>query len=422
MGLLARCRALLFLLLVVCTLSGAALAGPGANETGPVSATTTPVPYAITLFIPSSNMIHSDHILDAVNTPERGVLFGTSFGLSMYNGTWSTRHINRDNITEGLMDEFITAVEYDPGGNQWIGYSGGIQIYDGRYYQTIRDQQLLKDPRIQDIQRWDDEMWIATGNAGIHRYKNGRWTWYQPASEGGPGFYDAREMALDPLHAILVIVSADNGHWVLSRTGDGSVRFDQIARKRGTFDLLDHVRRDPRGGVYFFNDTTVMHYTPAAGYVPVLTAKEVTVKDMAINDLAGAPDGRIYLATDDGIYTWNNNAVEQHLSRFEGIGTSEIVRTVIFDAEDRVWFATKGHVGYFYGESRAAPDITIVTFGPPETTETATPVMTPVPAPQVSESPVGEPPATGGLGPILDPILRAITTILSRLGLAPAPQ
>ena len=90
-------------------------------------------------------MIHSDQIMDQINTLDgNGILFGTSFGLSMYNGTWSTRHINRDNISQGLMDEFITAVEYDHNGNLWIGYPSGIQIYNGVYYQSLRDQQLLQ--------------------------------------------------------------------------------------------------------------------------------------------------------------------------------------------------------------------------------------------------------------------------------------
>ncbi|PKG31219.1 hypothetical protein, partial [Methanoregula sp.] len=336
-----NCKALLFLV-IACAITGAALAVPPAGDSGTAAETDpVPVPYTITLFIPSATMIHSDQILDMVSTPERGVLIGTSFGLSMYNGTWSTRHINRDNLTEGLMDDYITAVEYDPAGNPWIGYSGGIQIYDGRYYTTIRDQQLLKDKRIQDIQRWHDAMWIATGNAGIHRFRNGVWTWYQPMSKGGPGFYDAREIALDPLHDILVLVTADNGHWVIRASGDGTISFEQIAIKRGSYDLLDHVRRDPAGGVYVFNDTTVMQYTPGSGYVPVLTTRDITRKQMTINDLAAAPDGRLYLATDDGIYLWNNG-VERQLSRFEGIGTSEIVRTVYIDAQQRVWFASKG--------------------------------------------------------------------------------
>ncbi|MEI6457142.1 MAG: two-component regulator propeller domain-containing protein, partial [bacterium] len=139
-----------------------------------------PVPYTIKLFIPTALMIHSAQITDMINGRRGEVIIATSFGLSTYNGSWSTRHINLNNISEGMMDDYVTAVEYDHSGNLWIGYSGGLQINNGIYYQSIRDQQLLKETRIHDLQRWDDDMWIATGHAGIHRYRDGTWTWFQP--------------------------------------------------------------------------------------------------------------------------------------------------------------------------------------------------------------------------------------------------
>lgn len=109
----------------------------------PVSTET--IPYSIKFVIPSPNQIHSDQIMDQINGPGGDILFATSFGLSTFNGTWSTRHASLDNISQGLMDDYVTAVEFDQDGNLWIGYSGGIQIYNGLYYQVIRDQQLLKD-------------------------------------------------------------------------------------------------------------------------------------------------------------------------------------------------------------------------------------------------------------------------------------
>ena len=124
------------------------------------------VPFTIKLFAPSQNMIHSDQIMDMISEPGGGVIFATSYGLSFYNGTWETWHLNRNNISAGLMDDFITAVERDNKGNLWIGYSGGIEIYNGVYYQVIADQQLLKDTRINDLQRWNNDMWVATGTAG----------------------------------------------------------------------------------------------------------------------------------------------------------------------------------------------------------------------------------------------------------------
>jgi ligand-binding sensor domain-containing protein len=390
--------------------------------TGNTTTPGLPGPFHITLFIPSPNMIHSDQVLDQVNTPEGGVLFGTSFGLSLFNGTWSTRHINRDNISEGLMDEYVTAVEYDHDGNLWIGYSGGIQIYNGVYYRTIRDQQLLKDTRIHDLQRWHDDMWIATGNSGIHRYRNGIWTWYQPMTKDGPGFYEIHEMALDPMGDSLLIDTADNGLWII-RSPEDPVVFEQIETKDGTYSPQQHVRRDPLGGGYFFNDTRVVHYSTASGFSPILNVHDLTLEDIAINDLAASPEGEIFLATDKGIYIWKDNAVYRYLGRFEGIGTSEVVRTITIDAHNRVWFSTKGYVGYYEEQSNLQNPIRIQVVTP-AAPYIPTPILTAIsPLNQTGSSPISEvtpepEKVQGGLDPILNPILRAINAILSKIGIA----
>jgi len=412
----------LFILLLILV---SPVAAAPLDETNPLNGTNAgaPVsgPFTITLFIPSSNMIHSDQILDMINTPAGDVLFGTSFGLSHYNGTWSTRHINRDNISQGLMDEYIKAIEYDPEGNLWIGYSGGIQIYNGVWYQTLRDQQLFKDPRIQDIQRWNEDMWVATGHSGIHRYRDGVWQWFQPMTSGGPGFYEVREMVLDPTGNTLIIVTADNGLWMVG-SADDPVVFEQIAPKGGSFGLITNVKRDPLGGVYFYNDTSVVHYSPHAGFVPVLTAKDLTQAEIEINDLAAATDGALYLGTDDGIFIWRDGGLYRSVGRFEGIGTSEVVRTVSIDSKNRVWFATKGFVGFYVERSETQNPIRIEMVTPvPEpfsvTSDETPAILTAVTIPSESDSGPGT--RTGGLAPILDPILRALDTVLSKLGIMP---
>jgi ligand-binding sensor domain-containing protein len=413
-----------FTVLVIFLLVFSSVASAASQNTFENSSTSTEsgssAPFRITLFIPASKSIHSDQIQDQINTPDGGVLFGTTYGLSLFNGTWSTRHINRDNISQGLMDEFITAIEYDHDRNLWIGYSGGVQIYNGEYYLTLRDQQLFKDPRIQDLQRWHDDMWVATGNSGIHRFRDGIWTWFQPMTENGPGFYEIREMVLDPAEDSLIITTYDNGTWIV-RSPDDPVIFEQIASKGGSYPSPQHVRRDPHGGVYFFNDTTVIHYSGYSGFTPVLTVQDLTREDISVNDLAAASDGKIFLATDKGIFIWKNSKVYQKLGRFEGIGTSERVRTIIIDSHNRVWFSTEGYVGYYEetSESQNLIPIQIVTpvTDKPAHTSVTIPIVSRT---EVIPATISQPESAAtqdGLAPILNPILRAITSILSKLGI-----
>jgi hypothetical protein len=377
-------------------------------------------PYTVQLFIPTERMVHSDQINDLTSGPKGETIIGTSFGLSTYNGSWSTRHRNLNNISEGLMDDYITAVERDSDGNLWIGYSSGLQIYDGNVYRSIRDQQLLKETRIRDLQRWNNDMWIATGHAGIHRYHDGVWTWYQPMKKTGPGFYEVRNMALDAVHNTLVIATEVEGLWIV-QLPKGQPMFKEITSRSGAYGFLEQVRQDPQGGVYFYNKSMVVHYDPVQGFVPVLTSTDLAAGDISINDITAAPDGRLFIATDSGIYIWQDGGVNNHLSRFEGLGTSPVIRTVTIDAKNRVWFSTKGFVGFYADQAASTIPIEMVT---PVLTRGSTPVLTPVPVP--TPAPV-QPVVTPDqplffaedsflkfLNPIIDPIVKALRAISSR--------
>jgi len=409
---------LLFLFLLVIP------ATAGVNTTTLLSDTTgvtEQVPYTIQLFIPTQRMIHSDQINDITSGPMGETIIGTSFGLSTYNGSWSTRHLDLNNISEGLMDDYITALERDSDGNLWIGYSGGLQIYDGSTYRSIRDQQLLKETRIKDLQRWNNEMWIATGHAGIHRYRNGTWTWYQPMTKKGPGFYEVRSMALDAPHNTLVIATEVEGLWIVQIPEDDQAVFNEISPRYGTYGFLENVRRDPRGGVYLFNKTMVVHYNPGQGFVPALAGSDLAPGDISINDITAAPDGRLFIATDNGIFIWKDGGVTGHLTRFEGLGSSPGIRTVSIDAKNRVWFSSTGYVGFYADQAASAIMIEMVT---PVTTMNSTPARTPTLVPTVA--PV-QPVVTGNqlpffaddsflkfLNPIIDPIAKALRAIGSR--------
>ena len=373
MALHTRSELFLCLLLLFCFVPVAA----GTDVTDPTgSSSGQHYKGAIHLFRPESGSIHSPRINDITNGPHGEVLFATSFGLSTYNGSWSTRHINRDNFSAGLMDDYITALEYDAVGNLWIGFGGGIQIYNGYDYTVIRDTDLLKSLEVRDLQRWNDDMWVATGNAGLHRYHDGIWTWFAPYSRDGPGFYEADSMALDSATDTLLVATGREGLWKVT-VSNGTARFDKIQDKNDPFGLLGHVRRDPAGGAYFFNATQVAHYDPATGFTSLMSTADFGGGASAINEVTGGLDGTLYVATDDGIYVLENGQITGHWSTFEGFGSSHGIRTVFTDAKNRLWFSTQDDVGYYTGDASAGPLIAI---------ETMTPTPAPTPVPVVPEN------------------------------------
>jgi hypothetical protein len=186
---------------------------------------------------------------------------------------------------------------------------------------------------------------------------------------------------------------------------------------------MQQVRQDPQGGVYFYNASMVVHYDTGTGFTPVLTNHDLTIREISINDLDApidAIDGRVYLATDDGIYTWKHGAVVGHLTRSDGIGTSPVVRTVRTDRENRAWFSTPGYVGYFKEpvqpyvhlgiEIAASPSATT-----PPVTATATTTASPPPElhPRAGILPSVFPPDSplNIFNPLVDPIVRALRAL-----------
>lgn len=346
------------LLLVLGLCSASVFAGSAATVTGPIYSQQTPVQPEIRLFIPSSGSIHSTQVHDAINGRDGRVLFTTSYGLSEYNGSWKTRHLTRSDLRFSLLDDFVTALEYDHTGNLWIGYAEGIQIDNGTEYLTIRDQQLLKSLRIKDFQRWGDTMWVATGNSGVHRFSNGTWTWYKPMSQGGPGFYEIDSMALDPRNDVLFIATEDKGVWQVTNSSD-RILFERIDTSNQIPVPILHARQNPLGGVYFFDRENITSYSPDLGWNRVLSISDLLKEKAVINDIEAAPDGTIFIGTDNGILIWRDGRVVKRIARFEGTGSSAIITWLFLDAQNRLWFATQGNVGYYYSEETVLPIITI---------------------------------------------------------------
>lgn len=348
---------------------------------------------AASLFIPLSSALYvevpdynsgiaSAGVKEAINGRYGDVIFATDSGISVYsaNGTWySVNARNPGETAYGILaplETMVTAVALDADGHLWIGYPGGLQIGDGTGYRAIQDLDLLKNLNINCIARWGDEMWIATGRAGLHRCHGGDWTWYKPLGPEGLGSYTVVSMAVDAASDALVIGSESDGVWVLKdRTGE--VRFEQVTCRGDPLRGISEVRTDPFGGVYLFNRTMILHYTPKVGVTPVLGAGNLSTFPVTINDIAATPEGLLLIASDNGIYGWNASGVALHLTSGDGL-RSNFVKKLFVDAAGRCWFVVPGNVGYVPPMTGSATlDLSAV----------------PVPTPVVTETPLSQTPA-----------------------------
>lgn len=348
---------------------------------------------AASLFIPLSSALYvevpdynsgiaSDGVHDTINGRYGDVIFATDSGISVYtaNGTWySVNARNPGETAYGMLaplETMVTAVALDADGHLWIGYPGGLQIGDGTGYRAIQDLDFLKNLNINCIARWGNEMWIATGRAGLHRCHGSDWTWYKPLGPEGLGSYTVVSMAVDAASDALVIGSESDGVRVLkNRTGE--VRFEQVTCRGDPLRGISEVRTDPFGGVYLFNSTAVLRYVPDEGVTPVLGAGNLSTFPVTINDVAATPEGMLLIASDNGIYGWNASGVALHLTSGDGL-RSNFVKKLFVDAAGRCWFVVPGNVGYV-----------------PPTTGSATLDLSavPVPTPVVTETPLPQTPA-----------------------------
>jgi ligand-binding sensor domain-containing protein len=334
--------------------------------------------------------IASAGVTDAINGRYGDVIFATDNGVSVYtaNGTWYSVNPRHPGETAyGLLeplDGMVTAIALDADGHLWLGYPGGLQIGDGRGYQAIRDQQFLKNRNINCMVRWGDGMWIATGRAGLHCCHEDTWTWYQPLSAEGLECYTVAGMAVDAASDALVIASERDGVQVV-RNRSGEILFERVTAGGEPVRGFSGVRADPFGGVYLFNRTTVLHYTPHGGVTPVLDAGDLSAFPVTINDLAATPEGRLLVASDNGLYGWNSSGVVLHLTSRDGL-RSNFVKRLFVDAYGRCWFTVPGNVGYIPPMTGSATlDLSAVYVETPGAGET------PLPEIPVPEAAPGEP-------------------------------
>jgi hypothetical protein len=245
-------------------------------------------------------------------------------------------------------------------------------------------------------------------------------------TKDGPGFNEIDSMALDSRNNTLVIATINEGLWIV-RYQDDPVVFEMLADKYSASGQMQHVKRDPMGGVYFFNPEKIIHYDTASGFKAVLTTGYLSQEQITINDISAGSDGNLNIATDNGLYIWRDGGIYRHLNRFEGIGISENVRTVNVDAKNRVWFATPGYVGYYIDNSNpeklisinrvtptASPTPNIVVNATPAkpNLSTTTTVITTTVNPSSGSSSI-----MTTLAPITDPIARAISVIAQKFGM-----
>lgn len=341
-----------------------------------ILAVSAPAMAEIVTFTAGSDQISSVGVLDIAQNLHGDLYFGTDNGLSFYDGAWHISHRTYGDTSKGLLSDHVLALEFDHEGNLWIGYPNGLQRLEGDSFVTIRDQQMLKSLDIHALLRRDREMWVAAGNAGIHRYLDGAWRWFQTGGHEGLGCNYVTTMATDPARDTLY-VACKEGIWFMDGTGD-PVAFSPVVKPGLIPEPVRGIHGDPFGGIYIYNASAILHFTPTDQWGIPITSQDL-LPGIEINDLGVGSDRTLWIATNNGIYAWKDGQVRGHLDTTTGI-RNNAVKKIYIDSSERLWFVTPENIGFSRIKENPevnGPLIPITTFELPTTTPA--PIFTPEP-------------------------------------------
>lgn len=218
---------------------------------------------------------------------------GTSIGVWRLtvspNPNEPAKVLSRISTFDGLIDDRVTALHESPDRALWIGTRGGLCRYDGVRFLNFSEKDGLPANTVVDIHSSSDGViWVASANGAVGSYDPKTFQYYGIADGmTSPGLGQG-------------VVAKDGTVWVGNWFPQGS----QI-------------------GLYSIGSSG-------------LTNHSITPPNSWITDVTQAPDGSIWILTQNGIVRFRQNDIRTFTRadglQNEGSGTAE------WDAEGRLWF------------------------------------------------------------------------------------
>ncbi len=340
-----------------------------------------PVSGTVVTYIPASGSISSLDVMDIRESHDGMIAFATTNGLSFFDSGWATIQAESWKYDTGLQDNFIETIEFDANNVLWLGFSAGLQQYDGISFSRVGTDEFFSTMDIHGILRDDDTMWIANGNSGLNHFTQGKWKWIRPFAENGPGAYYITSMAKDHATGNIILTTRLNGVWKGISDEEG-IRFSPIPIPEEQYGKITSVVDYPFGGVVFFNENCLLYYSESTGIVSVTDPAALGYAVTRINDVGVTEGGIFVIGTNNGFFGYHNDKIITHISRNSIEISNDEVTKVFPDSKGRWWFVTKGEAGYYL------PDDTIdkipVTIAPEymtndsEWSESSGPIQVPV--------------------------------------------
>ncbi|HET7269164.1 MAG TPA: two-component regulator propeller domain-containing protein [Oleiagrimonas sp.] len=266
-------------------------------------------------------------------------------------------HVRHLGIEQGLAQSSGLAIAQGPRGYVWLGTESGLQRYDGYgfvyYHHSPGDPTSLSRDDVHAIAvAADGTVWVATGG-GLDRLAPGHTGFTHDIYHAD----DPHGLSSNRLFALLV--DRDGSLWVGGNNGvdrllaDGSFRHYRVSGKHPNPVAGNTLFQDRDGRVWVGTNAGLFRVDAASQslqpFHPAGGSDAAAVRMLshaAVYDLIRSRDGRLWVATDEGLFVLSTGgrivAWLRHRENDPHSLSSNTVTSVLEDANGTIWAGTFG--------------------------------------------------------------------------------
>jgi ligand-binding sensor domain-containing protein len=304
-----------------------------------------------------ANGLPDNEVMDIGITPDGRVWAGTRFGgLAMYDGTkwkWYTS-------AQGLPSDGVSEISISPTGNLWLGYlNGSVSRLDGTQWTHWTADDGLGSDEVTFLDLSDPERPVAYTKGNKYFYNGAAWSY----SDFPPNGYTIVDAAF----------SADgNTQWFAASDGPGgkgglvevkngkATLFANGSRIRGTHAYGMAVDREKilwigtDKGLVRYDGKTWVTYTTAQG-----------LPSNAVRDVVATSEGKLFVATDNGLASMGKNAYQWVVMAAEEITEDRYslpIKALAFDQTNALWISYADGIHRLEGTSATFFNKTVIKY------------------------------------------------------------
>lgn len=264
----------------------------------------------------------------------------TGEGLVVYDGKVAKRFT----VTNSELPSDNVAAVAASGSKIWAGAAGYVVEYSGGKFQSQELPDAATGNRISALLADGDILWIGTTRGGLYKLSNGTITHVGMSLEAAK---------IDNVRPASPTVANNQEVWI--GTKEGLIRIDKdnnitkpIINNSDTATVVDYVYADSKGNVWValdFSDTCLLKIS-GEGTTAYLY-KDSPVERGTISMLSGSADGTLYVATGNGLLSFNGTTWRDFNDE-ESPVKGKWITNVATDSKGNVWCALKGIGLYKY--------------------------------------------------------------------------